>query len=87
MLHVDDEFLKCKQCSLVYGYRDAECKPPISLTEPEEAELKRLKSHFPYRKCAAVKTADGKVEYFAKATLATANNYARKNIPAAIFIL
>jgi hypothetical protein len=59
----------------------------IALTETEEQELRRLKSYFPYRKCVAVKTIDGRVEYFAKATLATANRWARKNDPAAVFTI
>ena len=64
-----------------------EASEPIALTFNEETELRRLKSHFPFHKCVAVKLANGHVEYFCKATLAQANNYARKNRTIGVFIL
>ena len=50
----------------------------MRLTEQEMAEMKRLKAYFPYRIISAVKTPDGKCEFFANHTKAKANNYVRK---------
>lgn len=59
----------------------------IILSANEEQYMRHLRASFPFRKIAAVKTVDGRVEYFARPTLAQANCYARKVAPAAVFIL
>lgn len=50
----------------------------MQLTQEEIKEMHRVKSYFPFRKIAGVKLPDGKFEVFACATMAKANNFARK---------
>ena len=50
----------------------------MQLTQDEIKEMTRIRSYFPYRKIAGIKLPDGKFEVFACATMAKANNYARK---------
>lgn len=50
----------------------------MELSQNEIDEMKRLQMYFPFRKISAVKDQWGKCEFFANATFAKANNYARK---------
>ena len=56
------------------------------LNDSQVAEMRRMKSYFPYRKVAGVLAPDGAFDVFANATMAKANNHARK-VGGAVFIL
>ena len=56
------------------------------LNEAQVAEMRRMKSYFPYRKVAGVLAPDGAFDVFACATMAKANNYARK-VGGVVFVL
>ena len=50
----------------------------MQLTDAQVAEMRRVKAYFPYRKVAGVLSPSGEFEVFANATMAKANNYAKK---------
>lgn len=51
----------------------------MQLSQQEIQQMKQTKAYFPFRKIAGVKLQDGTFEVFAAATMAKANNFARKN--------